>query len=79
MSFKLFEVEFDGSKDSFEEGNKKMGEVCQLIGEKLIRCWIDYGVGRGKINRDEVNDLYKWIKILEEVDFKEFNKEIDGN
>ena len=71
MSFKLFEVEFDGSKDSFEDGSKKMDEVCKLVGEKLIKEWIDYGVKKEKIDRDNVNDLFKWLKLLEE-DFKNF-------
>ena len=35
MSFKLFEIEFDGKKDSFEEGSKKMDEVCELVGLEL--------------------------------------------
>ena len=42
MSFKLFEIEFDGKKDSFEEGSKKMDKVCQLVGLKFITEWIDY-------------------------------------
>tara|TARA_R110000796_G_scaffold124011_1_gene238394 strand:- start:199 stop:474 length:276 start_codon:yes stop_codon:yes gene_type:complete len=79
MSFKLFEIEFDGKKDSFEEGSKKMDEVCELVGEKLIREWIKYGKRIGKVESDDVNDLYKWIKMLEE-DFDEFfdvKKDID--
>ena len=30
MSFKLFEIEFDGKKDSFELGKEKMDKVCRL-------------------------------------------------
>tara|TARA_R110000744_G_scaffold164637_1_gene281760 strand:+ start:98 stop:340 length:243 start_codon:yes stop_codon:yes gene_type:complete len=71
MSFKLFEIEFDGKKDSFEEGSKKMDEVCELVGLKFIREWIDYGVKKEKIDKDNVNDLFKWLKLLEE-DFKNF-------
>ena len=81
MSFKLFEIEFDGSKDSFEEGSKKMDKVCEIVGEKFIREWIDYWVKKGKVDRNNVNDLYKWIQLLEE-DFDEFfdlKKDIDGN
>jgi|TARA_R110001592_G_scaffold85088_1_gene251317 hypothetical protein len=71
MSFKLFEIEFDGKKDSFEEGSKKMDEVCELVGLKFIREWIDYGVKKEKIDKDNVNNLFKWLKLLEE-DFKNF-------
>ena len=71
MSLKLFEIEFDGKKDSFEEGSKKMDEVCELVGLKFIREWIDYGVKKEKIDKDNVNDLFKWLKLLEE-DFKNF-------
>ena len=33
MSFKLFEIEFDGDKDNLEVGSKKMKKVC----EKIVR------------------------------------------
>ena len=82
MSFKLFGIEFDGNKDSNSVGKKKMDKVCQRIGEKLIREWIRYGEEEGKIDRDEVNDLYKWIKVLEEVNYKNLNnlkEETDGD
>ena len=47
MSFKLFEIEFDGKKDSFEEGSKKMDKVCEIVGEKLIRG-MDWIIGLKK-------------------------------
>jgi hypothetical protein len=71
MSFKLFEVEFDGSKDSFEEGKLKMDLVCKKVGEKLIREWILYGDDEGKINKKDINEVYKWIKVLENYNLKE--------
>ena len=79
MSFKLFEIEFDGKNDSFEEGSKKMDRVCEIVGEKFIREWIDYWVKKGKVDRNNVNDLYKSLKILEECDFSNLSEELDGN
>ena len=81
MSFKLFEIEFDGKKDCNSIGEKKMDEVCRIVGTKLIKEWVSYGKRIGKVESDEVNDLYKWIQLLEE-DFDEFfdlKKNIDGN
>ena len=79
MSFKLFGIEFDGKKDSFEEGSKKMNKVCEIVGEKLIKEWIDYWVKKGKVDRNNVNDLYKSLKILEECDFSNLKNDLDGN
>jgi NADH:ubiquinone oxidoreductase subunit C len=79
MSFELFGIEFDGNKDYGSIGKKKMDKVCQIAGTKLIKEWITYGKKTGKVKSDEVNDLYKWIKMLEE-DFDEFfdlKKDID--
>ena len=79
MSFTMFGVEFDGRKDCNSVGEKKMDKVCQIVGTKLIKEWINYGKKTGKVKSDEVNDLYKWIKMLEE-DFDEFfdlKKDID--
>ena len=48
---------------------------------KLIKEWVSYGKRIGKVESDGVNDLYKWIQLLEE-DFDEFfdlKKNIDGN
>ena len=42
MSFKLFDIKFDGKKDSFEDGSKKMDEVCKIIGEKFLKEWFEY-------------------------------------
>ena len=47
MSFKLFEIEFDGKKDSFEEGSKKMDKVCQIVG-KFIKDGLSIGLKREK-------------------------------
>ena len=58
-----------------------MDEVCRIVGTKLIKEWVSYGKRIGKVESDEVNDLYKWIQLLEE-DFDEFfdlKKDIDGN
>ena len=79
MSFKLFEIEFDGKKDSFEEGEKKMNKVLERVGEKLVNGWVNYGVEKGKIDRDNVNYVYKWIKILEDCDLNNLKEELDGN
>ena len=77
MSFKLFEVEFDGSNDSFEEGKLKMDLVCQKMGERFIKDWIKYGVDKGKVDIKNINHLYKWIKILEESDLNNLKEEIE--
>lgn len=79
MSFKLFDIKFDGKKDSFEEGEKKMNKVLERVGEKLVNGWVNYGVEKGKIDRDNVNDVYKWIKILEDCDLNNLKEELDGN
>ena len=81
MSFKMFGVEFDGRKDCNSVGEKKMDEVCRIVGQKLIKEWVQYGKCKGKIKTDDVREYYKWITLLEE-DFNEFfdlKKDIDGN
>jgi|TARA_B110000977_G_C10951833_1_gene444981 hypothetical protein len=81
MSFKLFGIEFDGKKDCNSVGEKKMDEVCQIVGTKLIKEWVKYGKQKGKIKNDDVREYYKWIVMLEE-DFDNFfdlKKDIDGN
>lgn len=81
MSFKLFGIEFDGNKDCNSVGEKKMDEVCRIVGQKLIKEWVQYGKRKGKIKTDDVREYYKWITLLEE-DFNEFfdlKKDIDGN
>lgn len=79
MSFTMFGVEFDGRKDCNSVGEKKMDKVCQIVGTKLIREWIKYGKKIEKVKSDEVNDLYKWIRLLEEDfdDFFDLKKDID--
>lgn len=71
MSFKLFGIEFDGKKDSNEIGERKMDEVCQIVGQKLIKEWVKYGKRKGKIKTDDVMEYYNWITMLEE-DFDNF-------
>ena len=81
MSFKLFGVEFDGKKDCNEIGERKMDEVCKIVGTKLIKEWVKYGKRINKIKSEDVREYYNWISLLEE-DFDEFfdlKKEIDGN
>ena len=71
MSFKLFEIEFDGKKDSFEEGSKKMDKVCERIGKKFLREWFKFGKEEGMIdNMDDMNQIYKWVKCYEDSDYK---------
>jgi len=79
MSFTMFGVEFDGQKDWGSVGEKKMDKVCQIVGTKLIKEWIKYGKKIEKVKSDEVNDLYKWIRLLEEDfdDFFDLKKDID--
>ena len=71
MSFKMFGVEFDGQKDCNSVGEKKMDKVCQIVGTKLIKEWVQYGKRKGKIKSDDVREYYNWITLLEE-DFNEF-------
>ena len=75
----MFGVEFDGQKDWGSVGEKKMDKVCQIVGTKLIKEWIKYGKKIEKVKSDEVNDLYKWIRLLEEDfdDFFDLKKDID--
>lgn len=85
MSFKLFDIEFDGSKDSFEIGKTKMDKVCEIVGEKFIKEWFEYWIEKGKVERGNVRDYYKSLKILEECDFRNLRDDInlkedkDGN
>ena len=77
MSFKLFEIEFDGKKDSFELGKEKMDKVCQIIGEKFIIEWIEYWIEKDKVKRGDVNGYYKCFKILEECNFRNLRDELN--
>ena len=54
MSFLMFGVKFYGSKDSFEEGSKKMDEVCLKIGVLFLREWIDYWIKEGKATVQQI-------------------------
>ena len=53
MSFKLFDVEFD-SNEPIEVGSKKMDKVCQIVGTKFIKEWIEYWIEKGKMERDDI-------------------------
>ena len=77
MSFKLFEIEFDGKKDSFELGKEKMDKVCQIIGEKFIIEWIEYWIEKGKVKRGDVNGYYKCFKILEDCNFRNLRDDLN--
>lgn len=76
MSFKLFEIEFDGDKDNLEVGSKKMKKVCEKIGLRFLREWFDYWIQKGKIEKGNVKDYYKCIKVLEECDFSNINDDL---
>ena len=56
-----------------------MDKVCQLMGEKLIRQWVEYGTEKGKIDKENIKHLYKWIKILEDCDLNDLKEDIDEN
>ena len=73
MSFKLFDVEFD-SDEPIEVGSKKMDKVCQIVGTKFIKEWIEYWIEKGKIERDGVG-YYKCLKVLEKCDFRNLRED----
>ena len=75
MSFKLFDIEFDGKKDSFEVGEKKMDEVCKIVGTKFIKEWIEYWIEKGKMERDDIRGYYKCLKVLEDCDFRNLRED----
>ena len=77
MSFKLFDIEFDGKKDSFEEGSKKMDKVCEKVGLKFIKEWFGYWIDKGKVEKGNVRDYYKCLKVLEDCDFRNLREDID--
>lgn len=77
MSFKLFDIEFDSKNDSFEVGEKKMDEVCKIVGTKFIKEWFDYWIQKGKVEKGNVKDYYKCLKVLEDCDFSDLKKELD--
>ena len=75
MSFKLFDIEFDGKKDSFEVGEKKMDEVCKIVGTKFIKEWIEYWIEKGKMEKGDIKGYYKCLKVLEECDFRNLRED----
>ena len=77
MSFKLFGIEFDGKKDSFEEGSKKMNKVCEIVGEKFMeKKWLNknelkeyVGFSIGKIDSMMRNNEISYSKVGKNVRF----------
>ena len=74
MSFKLFDVEFDGD-EPIEVGSKKMDKVCQIVGTKFIKEWIEYWIEKGKMERGDIEGYYKCLKVLEECDFRNLRED----
>jgi hypothetical protein len=74
MSFKLFDVEFD-SDEPIEVGSKKMDKVCQIVGTKFIKEWIEYWIEKGKMERGDIEGYYKCLKVLEECDFRNLRED----
>jgi hypothetical protein len=75
MSFKLFEVEFNG-EDNFYLNHKLMEKVCIRIGKKFLKEWIKFGVDEETIlDLGDVNQIYKWIKCYEDSNYKNFIEE----
>ena len=56
-----------------------INRIKSRFGEKFISEWIRYWVKKGKVDRNNINDLYKSLKILEECDFSNLSEELDGN
>ena len=73
MSFKLFDIEFD-KDEPIEVGTKKMDKVCEIVGTKFIKEWIEYWIEKGKIERDGVG-YYKCLKVLEKCDFRNLRED----
>ena len=70
MSFKLFDVEFNGKEDFFPH-HKLMDKVYKRIGKKFLKEWITFGKDEEMItDLGNVNQIYKWIKCYEDSDYK---------
>jgi|TARA_B100001559_G_scaffold93865_1_gene78552 hypothetical protein len=83
MSFRLFNVEFNG-KDNFYPKHKLMSKVFEKVGKKFLKEWLKFGVDEKMIDDlGDVNQIYKWIKCYEDSDYKklrnsgELEKEMD--
>ena len=74
MSFKLFDIEFD-KDEPIEVGTKKMDKVCEIVGTKFIKEWIEYWIEKGKMERDDIEGYYKCLKVLEECDFRNLRED----
>tara|TARA_B100000768_G_C11084353_1_gene292212 strand:+ start:108 stop:407 length:300 start_codon:yes stop_codon:yes gene_type:complete len=70
MSFKLFNVEFNG-EDNFYPNHKLMDKVYGKIGKKFLKEWLQFGVDEEIIlDLGDVNQIYKWIRCYETSDYK---------
>ena len=70
MSFKLFDVEFNG-KENFYPQHKLMDKVCERIGKKFLKEWLKFGKEEGMVDDlGNMNQIYKWIKCYEDSDYK---------
>ena len=59
MSFKLFDVEFNG-KENFYPQHKLMDKVCERVGKKFLKEWLKFGVDEGMVDDlGNVNQIYK--------------------
>ena len=74
MSFKLFDIEFD-KDEPIEVGTKKMDKVCEIVGTKFIKEWIEYCIEKGKMERGDIRGYYKCLKVLEECDFRNLRED----
>ena len=74
MSFKLFDIEFD-KDEPIEVGTKKMDKVCEIVGTKFIKEWIEYQIEKGKMERGDIEGYYKCLKVLEECDFRNLRED----
>lgn len=68
MSFELSGIVFSG-KDTFEQSNHKMKEYYSEVGKRLIGNWIEMGINKGYVERNNFNEIYKWMKVLDEFNF----------
>ena len=74
MSFKLFDIEFD-KDEPIEVGTKKMDKVCEIVGTKFIKEWIEYWIEKGKIERGDIRGYYNCLKVLEKCDFRNLRED----
>ena len=68
MSFELSGIVFSG-EDSLEQSNLKIKEYYSEVGKRLIGNWIEMGIEKGFVKRDNLNEIYKWMRVLDEFNF----------